>query len=156
MKRQEIIAALRGRADEAAAICAGLSEDEMGRVPKDGEWSLLEICCHLRDNAAEEGTRIRRMVKEDNPTLAPYDPDAWAAERNYAAEDPKPVLTALRTNWSRLADLLEGLLDDDWGRGGTHPEAGAVIVETWAADEVKHSAQHLEQMRAARAAIGSA
>jgi hypothetical protein len=153
MERDEIIATLRGRADEAQAICAGLSDQEMRRRPAEGEWSLLEICCHLRDTASEEAMRIRRMVEEDNPTLPLYDQDQWAAERNYAAEDPERAFVGLRAFWNGLAYLLEGLADEDWSRPGVHPEAGSVTVQPWAAAEVRHTAEHLEQMRAVREAI---
>jgi len=150
MERSQIIATFRRRAAEAEAICAGLTDSEMRLRPAEGEWSLLEICCHLRDTASEEGMRIRRMVEEDNPTLPLYDQAAWAVERNYSGEDPKRALTALRAYWSGLAYLLEGLLDDDWARPGTHPEAGAIAVQSCAVAEVTHSAEHLERMRAMR------
>jgi hypothetical protein len=114
---------------------------------------MLEICCHLRDNASEEGMRIRRMVEEDNPRLTPYDPDTWVVERNYAGEDPGRVLTALRAYWNGLAYLLEGLSEEDWARPGYHPEEGAVTVQSWAAGEVRHSAEHLDQVRHARAVV---
>jgi len=153
MEPAQIIGTLRVRADEVRAICAGLSDAQLRQRPAENEWAMLEICCHLRDNASEETTRIRRMIEEDNPALSLYDQDAWATERNYAGEDPKRVLTALRAYWNGLAYLLEGLSDDDWWRPGVHPEAGAITVQPWAAAEVQHSEQHLEQMRAVRAIV---
>jgi hypothetical protein len=150
LERSEIIEALRSRPDEAEEVCAGLTDEQLRQRPASGDWSLLEICCHLRDNALEEGTRIRRMVEEDNPVLTAYDPDAWAAERNYPGEDPARVLKSLRAYWNGLAYLLEGLSDDDWSRPGTHQEAGAIAVQPWAEGEVQHSAAHLEQMRKTR------
>jgi len=153
MERAEIIATLRGRADEAQAICAGLSDEEMRRRPTEDEWSLLEICCHVRDAASIGGTRIRRLVEEDNPAIAAYDEQALAAEHEYPHQDPHTVLVALRAYWSGLAYELEGLRDGDWERAGTHPERGRVTVWSQAERQVRHTAGHLEQMRAVRAAI---
>ena len=45
----QIIGTLRARADEVRAICVGLDDEQMRRRPKENEWALLEICCHLRD-----------------------------------------------------------------------------------------------------------
>jgi hypothetical protein len=153
MERSEIIAKLRDRADEVEPICGGLSDEQLRARPAEGEWSVLENCCHLRDTASAEGVRIRRMLEEDNPTLPLYDQEAWAVERNYAGEDPKRVLTAMRAYWNGLAYLLEGLSEEDWSRPGFHPEAGNVTVQPWAASEVEHIAEHLDQMRAVRLAI---
>jgi hypothetical protein len=156
MERSEITATLRARANEVEAVCSGLSDEQLRTRPADDEWSLIETCCHLRDNASEDGTRIRRMLEEDNPMLDMYDQDAWVTERNYAHEDPKRVLIALRAYWNGLAYMLEALSGEDWTRPGRHPEDGAVTVQSWAAGEVRHSADHLEQMRAARDAVTSA
>jgi hypothetical protein len=150
MDRNEIIAAFRSRPAEVEAACSGLSDEEMRQPPAEGGWSVLEICCHLRDTASAEGARIRRMIEEDKPELALYDQDAWAIERNYAAQDPKRVFTALRAFWNGLAYLLEGLTDEEWSRPGVHPEAGPTSVEPWAAAEVRHTQEHMEQIRALR------
>jgi hypothetical protein len=156
MERSEIIATIRTRADEVQAVCSGLSDEQIRARPADNSWSLLETCCHLRDNASEDGTRIRRMLEETNPMLDMYDQDARVTERNYAGEDPKRVLTGLRAYWNGLAYMLEALSEEDWTRQGQHPEEGAVTVQSWAAGEVRHSGEHLEQMRAARDAITDA
>jgi hypothetical protein len=150
MERSEIIATLRSRADEVDAICRGLADEQLRTRPSAGEWSVLETLCHLRDTASEEGMRIRRMVEEDNPMLPLYDQDAWAIERNYAGEDLKRVLISLRVNWNGLAYMLEGFSGEDWSRPGMHPEAGATSVQPWAAGEVTHIAEHLDQIRRIR------
>jgi hypothetical protein len=93
------------------------------------------------------------MLEESNPVLVLYDQDAWVVERNYADEDPKRALTALRAYWNGLAYLLEGLSEEDWVRPGQHPAGGAVTVESHAAGEVRHSAEHLEQMRRVRESV---
>ena len=93
------------------------------------------------------------MIDEDNPMLPLYDQDAWVTERNYAGEDLKRVLTALRAFWNGLAYFLEGLSDEDWSRPGVHPEAGKTSVQPWAEGEVQHVSQHLDQMRAVRESV---
>ena len=128
----------------------GLTDDELRHRPSPDEWSALEICCHLRDAAQEEGVRVRRLVEEEGPTLEPYDQEVWARERNYQGDDIRRVRTALRAFWGGLAYLLEGLTDEQWERGGTHPEWGAVTVRSRAELEVEHAQAHLEQLRGMR------
>lgn len=153
MDRAATTAYLRSVPDLIEAALQGLSDDDLRRRPSPDEWSLLEVCCHLRDYAEEEGNRIRRLVEEDEPALETYDQEEWARERNYRGDDPARVRTALRAFWGGLAYQLEGLSDAQWERGGTHPERGAVTVRSRAEREVEHARAHLEQLRAIRQAV---
>ena len=150
MDRAGITAYLRQVPDLIDEAIQGLSDDELRHQPSPDEWSILEVCCHLRDVAELEGQRIRRLVEEDGPTLEPYDQEALAREHNYQGADPHRVDIALRAFWGGLAYQLEGLSDEEWGRGGTHPEIGPVTVRSRAEAEVEHARAHLEQIKAIR------
>ncbi len=150
MDRKEVTDYLRCVPDLIDEAVQGLSDDELRRRSSPDGWSILEICCHLRDAAEEEGNRIRRLVEEDKPVLEPYDEQEWASEHNYQGDDPNRVRTALRAFWGGLAFQLEGLSDDQWERGGTHPERGPVTVRGRAEAEVEHARVHLEQIKATR------
>ncbi len=143
----DIIAFLRSVPNDVEVLCGGVPEDALRRRPVDGGWSAIEIICHLRDSAAEEGLRIRQMLEEDNPTLVPYDPDAWAAERRYQEEDARRALTALRAFFTGLAYQLERLPAAAWERPGIHPESGPTSVRMRAEAEVSHAQEHLAQLR---------
>lgn len=146
-----IIAFLRSLPEEVEALCGGVPEDALRRRPASGGWSAIEIICHLRDSAAEEGLRIRQMLEQDNPTLVPYDPDAWAAERRYQEEDVRRALMTLRAFFTGLAYQLERLPAAAWERPGIHPESGPTSVRQRAEAEVAHAQEHLAQLREALA-----
>ncbi len=152
--RKEVIAAIRSLPDRLDALYEGLSDDELRRRPAPEEWSILAVCCHLRDAAQIEGMRIRRLLEEENPTLDPYDPEALARERNYQDDDPGRVRTAVRAFWGGLAYQLEGLSEEEWQRGGLHPESGPesgpVTVHSRAELMAESARLQLEQVRAVR------
>ncbi len=150
MDRTEITTYLRQVPDLIEEALHGLSDDELCCRPSLDAWSALEVCCHLRDSAEEGGVRVRRLVEEKGPVLEPYDQEAWAHERNYQGDDIRRLRIALRAFWGGLAYQLEGLSDQQWERGGTHPETGPVTVRSCAEDEVEHAQAHLEQLRAIR------
>ncbi len=150
MDRTEITAYLRQLPDLIEEALQGLSDDELRRRPSPDEWSALEVCCHLRDSAEIEGQRVRRLVEEDEPAIEAWDEQELAAERNYPEDDSRRVRTALRAFWGGLAYQLEGLSDQQWERGGTHPETGPVTVRSRAEDEVEHAQAHLEQLKTVR------
>ena len=153
VERQEIIAALRALPDQIDQHTRDLSDDQLRRQTPD-DWSILEVCCHLRDSAQEEGLRVRRLVEEESPTLEPYDQEAWAIERNYRGDDFGRVRTAVRAFFGGLAYQLEGLSDEQWERGGLHPERGPVTVRSRAEAEAEHAREHVAQIEAIRAAPG--
>ncbi len=154
MNRDEILQALRALPDEIDELTAGLNDEALRRRPPGDDWSILEVCCHLRDSAQEEGLRVRRLVEEESPTLEPYDQEAWAIDRGYRGDDIGRVRTAVRAFWGGLAYQLEGLTDEQWECGGIHPEVGRVTVRSRAESEAEHAREHLAQIRAIRAAPG--
>ena len=112
MNRQQITAYLRQVPDLIDEAVQGLSDDELRRRPSPDEWSILEVCCHMRDFAEIEGRRVRRLVEENGPTLEPWDEKVLASERDYQGDDPHRVGIALRAFWGGLAYQLEGLSDE--------------------------------------------
>jgi hypothetical protein len=149
MDPDQIIQTLRQQADDLWALCIGLSNEEMRRVPTDGEWSILEICCHVRDTTNVAGERIKRLVEEDQPRFKtdPRRADVLAA---YPTEDPRKVLIAARAFLTGLAYQLEGLSANDWERSGKHATRGQVTVWSQADRQASHVARHLDQLKAIR------
>jgi len=153
VERSEILRALRALPDEIDELTRDLSEEALRRRPAEGDWSILEVCCHLRDSAQEEGLRVRRLVEEESPTLVPYDQEAWAIERDYRGDDIGRVRTAVRAFWGGLAYQIEGLSDEQWERGGLHPEQGPVTVRGCAQGMAEHAREHVAQIGAIRGQI---
>src|SRR5262249_35434366 len=66
----------------------GLSPARWRARPAPGEWSAVEIVCHLRDEEAEDfGARIRVLL-DGSTRFTAIDPEGWATARSYHATDP--------------------------------------------------------------------
>ena len=150
MSRQQIIDALRALPDQIEELVQGLSEDALGWRPSPGEWSIKEVCCHLRDSFEIDGERLRHILSENEPFLAAYDQEALARERDYQNESMPLVLAALRAFSGGLAYLLENLGEEEWQRTGQHEERGPISIAQYAQLLADHARQHLEQIRALR------
>jgi hypothetical protein len=150
MTRQQTIDALRALPGQIEELVQGLSEDALRWRPSPGEWSIKEVCCHLRDSSEIDGERIRRMLSEDDPLLPSYDQEALASERDYQNESMPLVLTAVRAFSGGLAYLLENLSEEEWQRTGRHEERGPISIAQYAQLLGDHARQHLEQIRALR------
>jgi len=150
VSRQQIIDALRALPDQIEELVQGLSEDALGWRPSPGEWSIKEVCCHLRDSFEIDGERLRHILSENEPFLAAYDQEALARERDYQNESMPLVLAALRAFSGGLAYLLENLGEEEWQRTGQHEERGPISIAQYAQLLADHARQHLEQIRALR------
>lgn len=149
MDHAEIMATIRPLSDRIEPLVEGLSREDAGRRPSSDEWSVLEVCCHLRDSGEISVQRIERLANEDEPTLEPYDEVALAIERNYRGDELSRVLPPIREAWTALADLLASLGEAAWARQGEHPERGDITIESEAQRYAEHASMHLEQIEAA-------
>lgn len=112
----------------------------------DENWSVVEVMCHLRDAEERALERLRAMRDETNPFLPGYDQEAWARERDYAAQDLQDALAAfLRLREEHIKDL-SALSGEDWERPGTHEEQGNITIFAHTLHMVAHDSQHAAQL----------
>ena len=140
----EIVKALDG-ADDAA----------LDRRPGPGSWSAREIVHHLADSEMTSAIRLRRLLAEDNPTIAGYDQEEFARRLHY----DRPIASSLEAfRWARVstAEILDQLGAADWARAGTHSESGPYSVTRWLEIYAEHAHQHAGQIRRARAETATA
>jgi uncharacterized damage-inducible protein DinB len=120
----EIVEKVKTLPDRVASTVAGLSEEELRRRPAEGEWSIKEVCGHLRDDAEVWRRRLELMVSQDNPTLPTCEQEELVRERAYQDADLAAVLADFRRYRRDIAAQLSSLAPGDWERAGNHPERG--------------------------------
>src|SRR5262249_61885782 len=97
------------------------------RQPGPGLFSLVEHCCHLRDLEEEGYTlRLRRMLREERPTLDDFDGGAVAARRAYPSQDLQAALRAFLEARRSNVNLLASLEDRALARTGPVGDRGAI------------------------------
>lgn len=131
------------------------SRDELTYSPAEGEFSLTEQACHLRD-VDREGylVRVRRILAEDAPTLEGFDGDRVARERNYVAQDAKAAARDFAAARRELVALLAPL-----GAAELNREAVFMGKRLCLADLVgmiiEHDRGHREEIEALAEALES-
>ena len=73
---------------EIAAAVSGLAEQILRYKPSPDKWCVLEILGHLADVEIIYGYRLRQMLADTKPIIAPLDQDAWAHNLNYLDSPP--------------------------------------------------------------------
>jgi hypothetical protein len=145
--KQDLTDALGATPDILAQLLSGLLEKPGGLPPASpGEWSAVEIICHLRDAEERALERMRKMRDQKNPVIEGYDQAAWAADRNYKGDDVWKALEKFRALRGMHVDDLKKLAFEDWQRGGKHAEFGHITILAQTLHSASHDAVHLRQL----------
>ena len=132
---------------EIAAAVSGLSPAVLRYKPAPNKWSIHEILGHLVDGETVYAYRLRQMLADKEPVIAPIDQDEWARHLGYT-ETPVAELVALYgLNRHHNLRLLRRLQPGDLEKGAFHPE---YRKKETVADIVgrmsSHGANHLQQI----------
>lgn len=140
---------LAGHLAYAMSELDGLPASLWLRRPAEGEWSLTEIICHLRDVDREVNLpRAEAVLATDNPFVSGVDSDRWAVERNYQAQSGPQALqdfAAVRQTWYRR---LAALPPEAWARPARHALFGPTTLAEITSWSLDHDRIHLDQIRA--------
>ena len=135
------------------ALLAGLDEGRARTRPAMGEWSPVEILCHLRDEENEDfGARLR-VILDGTSDFTPIDPERWAVERSYHEAKLPDVLAALRARRQASLDLLVSVSPKALERSRPHNRLGSLSGEDILAAWVAHDRIHLSQLAGTLARI---
>jgi hypothetical protein len=132
---------------QVAAAVSGLAEKTLRYKPAPDKWCILEILGHLADVEIVYAYRLRQMLADKKPVIAPMDQDDWVRSLGYM-ETPAPELIALYgLNRHANLRLLQRLKPGDLEKSAFHPESRknftvAELVERMAT----HGANHLAQI----------
>lgn len=108
---------------------AGLPPELMQRRAACDELSLIEHLCHVRDCDPDlYALRIRRILTEPTPLLAPVDVSVWPAERDYRSREAAPVIEDFAHQRGRLIDELRELPHTELARVGRRADGSEINV----------------------------
>jgi uncharacterized damage-inducible protein DinB len=132
---------------QIAAAVSGLPDKTLRYKPAPDKWCILEILGHLADMEVMYAYRMRQMLADSKPVIAPIDQNAWAEYLGYT-ETPAAELVALYgLNRHANLRLLRRLKPEELEKSAFHPELQrqvpvAEIVQMMSV----HGPNHLEQI----------
>ena len=154
MERLEIIETLKHIPDRVEDEVAGLTETVLRYQPAEGEWSINEVCGHLRDVAQNWSKRLYMVWSLTDPLFVSFDGEALARDLAYQEADPRQFIEEMRRYTDNTVDLLSHAVD--WTRTGQQPGVGRRTLKQFAENLVAHEEEHLAQIWALKAAQGVA
>jgi hypothetical protein len=132
---------------QIAAAVAGLADKTLRYKPSPEKWCILEILGHLADVEIMYAYRMRQMLADKDPVLAPIDQDAWARDLGYTENAPAELVALYGLNRHHNLRLLQRLKGKDFEKSAYHPELKRAVT---VAEIVKmmgmHGENHLGQI----------
>lgn len=111
-----------------------------------GGWTVQQLVHHVADSHMNAYIRFKLALTEGNPTIKPYDQDAWAL----LPDSKLPVnlsITLLYAMHARWYQLMKDMGENEWKRTIYHPER-KIELTLW--DLLKsyawHSRHHVAQI----------
>lgn len=117
--------------------------------PSAGEWSLIEVTCHLRDVEREvHQARFRALIAADNAFLPGASSDEWVEQRQYRLQNGPQALADFVAARHQTVNLLRDLGPDNemWRRRGRHAFFGPTTMRELLSLAVGHDQAHWRQI----------
>jgi hypothetical protein len=107
--------------------------------------AIIEVVGHLANIEERALGRVRRMLVEEHPELAPFDQEALA-ERHYLDLDLNHELARFEELRRQHLAVLEGLDASGWEHTGRHGEHGELSVKLYETHVAAEAVDHLAQI----------
>lgn len=137
-----LVRMLRHGVEEASALLATFTGEEIDRELRSGAWTVRRQAHHLRQVEGRYVERLEAVLAGSGHVPAPVQhrpPDE--------SESVDAMIAGFRERGLRAAEIFEGLRPDQWGIVFNHPTLwGDVTVEWWAARFIQHTAEHLGEL----------
>jgi hypothetical protein len=132
---------------QIAVAVSGLPDRVMRYKAAPDKWCILEILGHLTDIEIVYAYRLRQMLADNKPVIAPMDQDLWARNLGYMDVPAAELIALYGLNRHHNLRLLRRVKPADLAKSAHHPELKrdvtvAEIVEQMAG----HGPNHLEQI----------
>jgi DinB superfamily len=140
---------------QVAAAVLGLPEKVLRYKPAPDKWCIHEVLGHLADIEIVYAFRLRQMLADKKPVIAPMDQNDWARNLGYLETPPAELIALYGLNRHANLRLLRRLMPADLGKSAYHPETKkdftvAELIERMGT----HGSNHLEQIERLKSEAG--
>lgn len=142
-----LCACLANQAGVIANLTADIDDASARVVLKDGEWTMLEVMCHLYDEEREDfRVRVIQTLMYPKTPLASIDPEGWVVSRGYAQRAFGEMRGRFLAEREQSIMQLRQLGDADWRTHLNHPRLCELTAEQVAWAWVAHDLLHIRQL----------
>ncbi|MBT8232379.1 MAG: putative metal-dependent hydrolase [Saprospiraceae bacterium] len=92
-----------------------------------GGWTAHQLVHHIADSHMNSLLRFKLGLTEDNPTIKPYDQDAWVKMKDVSNLPASVSLQIIDGIHKRFVNVLNNMSDNDFKRTIFHPEMNKTL-----------------------------
>ena len=127
--RSRAIATIRETPAKLRAAARGLTDAQLDTPYRDGGWTARQVIHHVPESHMNAFVRFKLALTENNPTIKPYDEDAWAKLADVPRAPIESSLALLDALHERWVALLEVMMPEDFARPLVHPDRGPITLD---------------------------
>ena len=144
---QKLIDSLERFGNALPMMVAGLSQQDAAWKPSTGNWSILEIVCHLIDEEAEDFVmRLKSTLENPKSSWPSWDPTGVAVSRNYNEQNFGEKVNEFVAVRKQSLVWLRHNLEADWNQSYDHPSLGMISAGDLLAAWTAHDQLHVRQI----------
>jgi DinB superfamily len=114
-------------------------------------WNSRQVVHHVADSHMNAFIRFKLGLTEDNPTIKPYNQDAWVLLSDVENIPINVSLTLLHAVHARMHEVLKNIKAGEWNRIVIHPEHGRQMTLWYLLGSYawhgKHHTAHINKLR---------
>jgi uncharacterized damage-inducible protein DinB len=152
-KRAAAIDAIRTTPAALRAAVGTLTDTQLDTPYRPGGWTVRQLVHHVPESHMNAFVRFKLALTEENPTIKPYNEDAWAKLKD-ASAPIAPSLTLLDALHERWVTLLNGMDATDFTRPLQHPERGRMTLDSMLQLYAWHGPHHVAHVTSLRTREG--
>jgi len=148
-RREPAIAAIAELPARMRAAVAGLTDAQLDTPYRPGGWTVLQVVHHVADSHMNGYIRTKLALTEDEPTIKPYDQDAWTPlpDTRLPVEISLAILDNLHARWTTV---WRSLAPAQFQRRFYHPEIGLTNLDAQLQGYAWHSRHHVAHITSLR------
>ena len=149
-QRQDAIAIIASTPSKLRAAVSGLSDIQLDTPYRPEGWTVRQVVHHVPDSHMNAYVRFKLALKEEEPTIKPYDEARWAElddSRSTPIETSLAMLDRLHERW---VALLRSMPESSFARRLRHPETGVQRLDQMLALYAWHGPHHIAHVTGLR------
>ncbi len=136
------------------AAIAPLTAEQLDTPYRPGGWTVRQLAHHVPDSHLNAYVRMKLALSEEEPTIRPYDQEAWARLPDSELTPVGISLDLLTSLHARWVVLLRALSSEQWSRRFHHPETGTQRLGVVLQHYAWHGDHHLAHVTRLRERMG--
>ena len=153
-QRREMIDQIAHAPAKLREALAGLSAQQIETPYREGGWTMRQVAHHLPESHMNAYIRFKLALTEEDPTIKPYDENAWAELPENFISMPETSVTLLEALHTRWVNLLRSMADADFSRTLQHPERGRLSLDQMLSLYAWHGRHHVAHITTLRQRMG--